>query len=461
MRVAVMWMPDWEDQDAAAFEPVLDALDLLTPHVEVLRPGCAAMPLRRFAGIAPVHGSAGADVEPAFCERLIDTVTALVDHDCLTGVADGLFAALLAARSGHIVPPGRDAEFLAPHDIADLRSTALVDPETCETLRHLGITTLGAFAALPGAAVAERFGAAARRAQALAAGEPTRPLAPRRTEPELTVRVDAEEPYETVEQAAFAARPLAERLLRTLAERNLACTRVTVTAHTALGLTRERTWQVDPAAPAAELARRVRWQLEGWLTGPHGDEHDRGDALAAIELVPGGLLGLVDAGRGLWESKDAATVRAEAALRHAQCLLGPDHVRSAAETDGRDLTERCGLTAWGAPPAPPRSGPWPGTLPDPLPTLHGTDDDVEVLDAAREAVTVSARGALSATPALVALGGEQVPVIAWAGPWPIAERWWNHEHARRYARLQVVLGDGRAALLYAEHRQWKVAGWYD
>ncbi|GAB3662076.1 DNA polymerase Y family protein [Glycomyces tarimensis] len=442
-RVAVARLPDWKSEDAAAFEPVLDALDLVTPHIEVLEPGLVAMPLRKRIGD-----------EAEFCERLIDTVTGLVDQDCLTGVADGLFAALLAARSGRIVRPGGDAAFLAPFDIADLQMTGLVDEETTETLRHLGIDTLGAFTALPGAAVAERFGARARQAQALAAGELARPLAIRQPEPELAVRIDAEEPYETVEQAAFAARPLAERLLETLGRRNLTCTRVAVTAHTVRGLARERTWQLDPSAPAVELARRVRWQLEGWLT-------DGGsDALAAIELTPGGLLGLVEAGKGLWEFKDAATVRAEAALRHAQGLLGPDNVRIAVETDGRDLAERCELDTWGGKIAARRTGPWPGTLPDPPPALAGTGEDVKVLAADGTPVSVAARGAMSATPALVSLSGKRIPVIAWAGPWPVTERWWN-EGARRYARLQVELADGRAALLYLENRRWKVAGWYD
>ena len=442
-RTVVVRLPDWEAGDQTAFEPVLDALDLLTPCVEVLRPGCAAMPLRPLAGD-----------EAEFCERLIDTVAGLTGLDCLTGVADGLFAAILAARSGLIVPAGGDAEFLAPRDIADLRATGLVDSEDCETLRHLGVGTLGAFCALPAAAVAERFGAPVRRAQAIAAGQLSRPLVPRRAAPELAVTAEPEEPYETVEQALFAARPLAERLLRGLAERDLTCTRVTVTARTVRGLTRSRTWQLDSAAPATELSRRVRWQLEGWMGG------DRDDAVAALELAPGGLLGLIEAGRGLWEVKDAATARAEAALRHAQGLLGPDSVLTVTDAGGRGPAERHGLAPWGGEPVPARTGPWPGTLPEPLPALTGAED-VEVQDVSGQVLEVSARGALSAVPAFVAFAGERIPILAWAGPWPLAERWWNETTARRYARLQVLLADGRAALLHLEHRRWEVGGWYD
>ena len=46
------------------------------------------------------------------------------------------------------------------------------------------------------------------------------------------------------------------------------------------------------------------------------------------------------------------------------------------------------------------------------------------------------------------------PVLAWAGPWPLDERWWDPAASRRAARLQVVTADGAAHLLLAEHRTW-------
>lgn len=453
-RTLVVRVVGW-DGDGAAFEPVLEALDLLTPYVEVLEPGLAAVPLR-----------AGAGDEAVFCEKLIDTVAGLVEHECLTGVADGLFAALLAAEDGRIVPAGRDAAFLSERDIRDLRFTGLVEPDTCETLRHLGIDTLGAFGSLPPQAVAERFGAPVRQAQLLAAGQLARPLVPRPADPDLTVHDAPDSPYASIEQAVFAARPLAERLLAVLDARNLTCTRVTVTARTADGLIRERTWQIDPSASAADLARRVRWQLEGWSLAnardARGTDENRAEdgAITSLELAPGGLVGLVAAGRGLWENKNAADVKAEAALRHAQSLFGPEAVRVAAATDGRDLAERSGSAAWEVEPVPPPpAGPWPGRLPDPLPALVG-GEAVAVLDAAGNPVAALARGELSSTPGRIDLGGERLAITAWAGPWPVVERWWS-EDARRYARLQVALADGRAALLACEGGQWKVVGWYD
>ena len=68
-------------------------------------------------------------------------------------MADGLFAAVLAARGGVIVPAGGTADFLAPFPVG-----VLGQPELAELLDRLGIRTLGDFAALPEAHVLGRFG---------------------------------------------------------------------------------------------------------------------------------------------------------------------------------------------------------------------------------------------------------------------------------------------------------------
>ena len=51
-------------------------------------------------------------------------------------------------------------------------------------------------------------------------------------------------------------------------------------------------------------------------------------------------------------------------------------------------------------------------------------------------------------------------IRAWAGPWPLDERWWDTGRRRR-ARLQVVTGDGQARLLTLEHGQWHLEATYD
>src|SRR5690606_40022967 len=109
-----------------------------------------------------------------------------------------------------------------------------------------------------------------------------------------------------------------------------------------------------------------------------------------------------------------------------------------------DLGEGREATTGAAPGLPP----WPGALPAPSPAvLEGPEEAdgpaaLEVLDAAGRPVAVDGRGGISAPPARV--GGSQV--VAWAGPWPVEERWWDPARHRRRARLQVLTADGVARL---------------
>jgi protein ImuB len=58
-------------------------------------------------------------------------------------------------------------------------------------------------------------------------------------------------------------------------------------------------------------------------------------------------------------------------------------------------------------------------------------------------------------------GGGWVDVVAWAGPWPVEERWWDAGRARRQARLQILDGTGVARLLAQEGGRWWIEAVYD
>ena len=53
------------------------------------------------------------------------------------------------------------------------------------------------------------------------------------------------------------------------------------------------------------------------------------------------------------------------------------------------------------------------------------------------------------------------PVRAWAGPWPVVERWWDAEHAKRVHRFQIVDDDGCAWLLVRDDEGWWAEARYD
>jgi protein ImuB len=449
-------------RDARAFEPVLVAVEALTPWVEVLRPGECAFPAR---GAARHHGG-----ESGLATAVTAAVHAALGGpppNCRVGIADGTFAAGLAARHQAVVPPGGSQGFLAPFPVGTLER-----PDLADLLVRLGLRTLGDLAALPAVDLATRFGPEGSRAHRLASGLDEWPRAARRPPPDLRAVAELDPPAERVDVAAFAAKALADGLVARLERLGLACTRLRVEAETEHGETLTRIWRHDAGGgrPAAAMAERVRWQLDGWLAAPPAGRPTGGLtrlALAPDEVVP-------DRGRqlGFWGEQTEAGERAARALTRIQGLLGAEAVRTARLRGGRDPADRVSGLAASAPGSPrpggtgaarPGAAPWPGRVPDPAPAVvHPEPLPAEVVDAAGAGVTVDGRSLLSAPPSRLRVeGGGWSAIAAWAGPWPVDERWWDPGAHRRLARLQVTTGGGAAHLLKLTGGRWWVEATYD
>jgi protein ImuB len=388
------------------------------------------------------------------------------------GIAEGTFAAMLAARAGRIVPAEGTAAFLGGMDI-----NALDRPELVDLLRRLGIRTLADFAALPAGDVLARFGFDAAYAHRLASGVDGRPLAVRRPPPDVVVAGEYDPPLERVDMAAFAARALADQLHERLAGHGLAATRLGIEAHTAAGEELHRVWRHDGLLDAGALADRVRWQLDGWLTGtgrtrlgPGRDAPGSGGHLPArptagidrLRLIPEGLVRYAGMQPGLWGELGAADERAHRALVRVQGMLGPDSVFTAVLGGGRGYAERVRLIPWGDEKPTDDGQPWPGRLPAPAPaTVLAEPAPIAVRTADGALLQVDPRLALTGPPATVHIGRTWTGVEGWAGPWPADERWWAPEEASRLVRLQLTLADGRAVLVAARAGAWYLEAEYD
>ncbi|TDB69634.1 DNA polymerase Y family protein [Micromonospora sp. KC723] len=489
-------------RDARAFEPVVAAVEEVVAGVEVVRPGACALAAR-----GPARYLGG---EEAAAERIVEQVAQACAVESQVGIADGVFAAGLAARSGRIVPPGGTPPFLAGLPVEALGRPALAD-----LLRRLGVRTLGDFATLPAGDVLARFGFDGALAHRLAGGRDDRPLAVRQPPVDLAVTADHDEPLDRVDVAAFAARALAERLHDRLAAHGLACTRLGIEAVTAHGQELHRVWRHDGLLTAAAIADRVRWQLDGWLSGSTGRAGARPArptaGIVRLRLVPDGVLARSGLQPGLWGEAGEERERAHRALSRVQGILGPEAVVTAVLGGGRSPADQTRLVPWGDERLPARPGaagglapapgeragavgrageagvarpaggpggavevrrapgggnvvpPWPGRLPPPSPAVVLPSPlAASVHDVAGEPVVVSARLVVSAAPARLTVGtAAPVEIVGWAGPWPVDERWWAPAEARRRARFQVCLADGAALLLAVEAGRWLVEAIYD
>ncbi|MFD6102240.1 DNA polymerase Y family protein, partial [Nocardia salmonicida] len=361
------------------------------------------------------------------------------------------------------------AKYLAGLPVSELAvEPSLAAPERTELvdlLRRLGLRRIGDFARLSPAEVASRFGADAVLAHHAARALPERPPSARRPAPELTVELACDPPIDRVDAAAFAGRQLSTRLHAVLSAAGVACTRLAVTARTEAGEELTRIWRCARPLTPADTADRVRWQLDGWLTHrarPTGPIVEL--TLEPVEVVAAGALQL-----GLWGGEGEETERARRALVRVQGLLGGEAVRIGVLSGGRGPAERITMIALGdeLTPATDPTQPWPGRLPEPAPTLLLLHRPVVHLTAADgDPVLVTDRGLFTATPTRLRWGRKEWALLGWAGPWPVAERWWSTAEPTSLAvRVQVQLDadptEIRAVLLVYDAMRWHAEGVYE
>ena len=159
-RLLVVRCPELLDEDEGGvsrrrFTEVVEVVGTYCPWVTTARPGVCSLPAR-----GPARYFGGEDV---LVERIATAAGSITVVE--VGVADGLFAAMLAACHGAIVPPGGTPDFLAPFPI-----TILGHPDLVDLLRRMGIRTVGDFAALPEPHVLGRFGNDGIRCHRVACG---------------------------------------------------------------------------------------------------------------------------------------------------------------------------------------------------------------------------------------------------------------------------------------------------
>lgn len=448
-RVLVLDIPGWADRfsDPAEshrqFDPVIRAIENTVPLVRVLDAGRVAMGAR-----GPARYYRGEDGAADALRR--------VHPDARIGIADGLFTAVLAARAANpvrIVPAGASAEFLAPLSVSHIG-----DPDIVDLLLRLGVSTLGAFAALDDVSVRDRFGFPGERLHRYARGLDDSPIVPRDIPVDYAVDTDFDPAIVRADELAFAMRTTADDFIDRIGRDRLVCTALWVTLTTERGDHFERCWAHPTVFGGGDVVDRIRWQLESVarLTTDTSTEGFAGDGIVRVRLAPDQLAPQSRFEKGIWGAPSSD--RIHSVLSRVQSILGHEGVLTATVGGGRTLVEREILSPWGDKPVVVHdpAKPWPGRIPERVPTT-----------VYRDGVVITVSGSASIPPAEVLvepprwleLDGRRREVVAWSGPWPVAERWWDGGTIRY--RLQVVDTLGAAWVLLSEGPDWTVEARYD
>lgn len=446
-------------RDARAFERVVQTVAEIVPRIEITEPGTltfmARGPSRYFGGDAAMAA----------------TVTRIANEAAGgsfgLGIADGRFAAGVAARRAArigepvVVAAGHKAaaDFLAPLPVRLLTVVAGVPAEFVQLLGRLGVHHLGSLAALPVLDVAARFGPLGTFTHRIASGGDDRLPGTHDPPAGLAVQRIFEQPVHHSDVLVFVARQLAQELVDQLAADGRVCTRLLVAAETEHGEKSERAWYRSNGLSAAAMVERVRWQLEAWA-----QQEVLTAGVTLLRLDPVEVRSDDGVQLGLWGWRTQADEWAVRAVARMVAIVGEQQVLVPAAQGGRhphetftwvsavttDLLEPDERLAS-------KSAPWPGRLPSPSPAIVlASPQAITVTDATGSAVRVTGRGFVSAPPA--AVGNELVQ--AWAGPWPVEERWWDLTRSRRMARFQVLTHSGRLLLLAVERGQWWLTAEY-
>lgn len=252
--------------------------------------------------------------------------------DIRAGIAGTRFAATVAAVLARpapiLVPPGGEADFLAPHPSGLLT----VDPDVRARLTRFGLRRIGPVAELARSALVARFGEEGARIHARACGEELEPFRPRRAPEHLRLALPIEPAVEDLEPLRFVLHRLATALTGQLVARGLAASRARLHLELDLAFARDGTLPEldveqrfpEPTADAEAIERLLFARLE--RTPPPA-------AVSRLTLELDGTAPAAGQQLPLFTPQAARGARLEWQLARLALTFGEDRVRRVAIAD--------------------------------------------------------------------------------------------------------------------------------
>jgi protein ImuB len=325
------------DADQATIEAAFEALAAFSPGIAGSSdPADAAFGLFevQIDGLAALWGP-----EPVLVGRLVEALAralgngAPATNQVRAGIAGTRFSATVAAvlaRPGSpiLVPPGGEADFLAPHPSGLLTA----DPDIRARLTRFGLRRIGPIAELARSALVARFGEEGARIHARAHGQELEPFRPRRAPEQLRLALPIEPATEGLEPLRFVLHRLAGALAEQLVARGLAASRARLHLDLDLAFALAGTpGELDveqrfpePTADAEAIERLLFARLE--RTPPPA-------AVARLALELDGTAPAAGQQLPLFTPQAARGARLEWQLARLALTFGEDRVRRVAVTD--------------------------------------------------------------------------------------------------------------------------------
>ena len=247
---AIFVCPDKEEADGA-WEEAISMLQSFSMRIEALEMGTACLDITKTLNI---YGS-----ERSLAACMVREIKAACCLEARAGVGNSMFvarsAAFLARPHVHIVPSGREKEFLAPLSVEELP----VDGEIKERLALLGLDRLEKVAALSIDALIAQFGRPGKVIHEISRGaEEVRPISRREGGTCLEKEVVCEAPIEATGYLRATLDEAFEEITTEMAKGRRSCRVLRLVLHLMNNKAIERQWIMHvPTSSKEEMVRRI------------------------------------------------------------------------------------------------------------------------------------------------------------------------------------------------------------
>lgn len=453
---------------------ISNVMEQFSPLVEVVELGTWAIdakgPTRYFGGeeslVAKLKDAISIEIQHELAQSIPSERVFEGDSVLSFGIsiADGIFAARIAARESLVVASGGSAEFLAPLSVEELP-----DQEMASFLMRLGIRSLGEFAALDYHLVLERFGATGALLHHMANGFDTSALMPSQIEEDFAEKIELEDPLDVASAVVFACKSRVEGIFSSLSEKGYLCQTMRVSFMSGDGGESTRDWSMQDGFSTNLLLERMRWQLESWSSDPRVAPSC---GIETIQLVAKRVVSSNKNQLVLDGSEKTTLAKITKSLSRVDSIVGKK--ASFAKIRGsRTAKESVDIIPWqlylfdGDHREDEKKSevpPWPGKLSGISPTIcFEPEIEVAIRGKSGSEVIVYADVFLSGDPYWICLiqPDRKFRIYEWSKLWPMSDRWWDRTHFTKVARMQIRTNEMGALLIKWQGGKWFIEGGYD